>query len=140
MQAFNLRVCAGCSILALVVLSWLPTQDMVRTGLLSGSQEHFLAYMISGLLVAAAVPRYRFVHVAIFYFLLAAILELGENFAPGRDAEAFTALVSMSGAVAGEIVARIVTGVWREKYGFPPRLIDTLPGSTPPPAQSELPS
>jgi hypothetical protein len=67
MQAFNIRVCAGCSILALIVLSWLPAQDMMRTGLLSGSQEHFLAYMISGLLVAAAMPCYRFVHVAIFY-------------------------------------------------------------------------
>ena len=71
---------------------------MARTGVLSGSQEHFLAYMISGLLVAAAMPRYRFVHVACFYVLLAAILELGQNFAPGRDAEAFTVLVSMSGA------------------------------------------
>ena len=29
----------------------------------------------------------------------------------------------MSGAVVGEIIARIVTGVWREKYGFPPVLI-----------------
>jgi VanZ family protein len=91
---------------------------MVRTGILSGSQEHFLAYMISGLLVAAAMPRYRFVHVACFYVFLAALLELGQNFAPGRDAEALTALVSMSGAVVGEIVARVVTGVWREKYGW----------------------
>jgi hypothetical protein len=43
----------------------------------------------------------------------------------GRDAEAFTAFVSMSGAVVGEIIARLVTGVWREKYGFPPPLIST---------------
>jgi hypothetical protein len=69
----------------------------VRTGILSGSQEHFLAYMISGLLMAAAVPRYRFVQVAYFYVLLAAVLELGQSFAPGRDAEAHTAFVSMSG-------------------------------------------
>ena len=125
MQAFNLRVCAGCSILALVVLSWLPAQGMVRTGLLSGSQEHFLAYMTSGLLVAASMPRYRFVHVACFYVLLAVVLEFGQNFAPGRDAQAFTAFISMSGAVVGEIIARLVTGVWREKYGFPPLLIST---------------
>jgi hypothetical protein len=125
MQALALRVCARCSILALVVLSWLPAPDLVRTGVLSGSQEHFLAYMISGLLVASAMPRYRFVHVACFYVLLAVILEFGQNFAPGRDAEAFTAFVSMSGAVVGEIIARLVTGVWREKYGFPPPLIST---------------
>ena len=127
MRSLLLRVCAGCSILALTVLSWLPAHDMVRTGILSGSQEHFLAYMISGLLVAAAMPRYRFVHVACFYVFLATLLELGQNFAPGREAEALTALVSMSGAVVGEIVARIVTGVWREKYGFPPPLTSNVP-------------
>ena len=140
MHALFLRLSAGCSILALAVLSWLPAQDMVRTGVLSGSQEHFLAYTISGLLVAAAVPRYRFVHVACFYVMLAAILELGQNFAPGRDAEAFTALVSMSGAVVGEIIARIVTGVWREKYGFPPPLTAPIADTTSPPCQNVSPS
>ena len=30
-----------------------------------------------------------------------------------------TAVVSMAGAVMGEIVARLATGVWRKKYGFP---------------------
>lgn len=104
--------------------------------MLSGSEEHFLAYMISGLLVAAAMPRYRFVHVACFYALLAVVLELGQNFAPGRDAQTFTAFVSMSGAVVGEIIARLVTGVWREKYGFPPPLIATVQAPTSPPCQS----
>lgn len=123
MSQVFLRSAAMCSLVALPVLSWLPSQDMLRTGVLSGSQEHFLAYMISALLVAAAMPRYRFVHVACFYVILATVLELGQNFAPGRDAEAFTALVSMWGAVSGEIVARLVTGVWLERYGFPPPLI-----------------
>ena len=140
MRFLLLRVCAGGSIFALTALSWLPAQEMVRTGILPGSQEHFLAYMISGLLVASAIPRYRFVHVALFYVSLATILELGQNFVPGRDAQAFTALVSMSGAVVGEIVARIVTGVWREKYGFPPPLTATMPGTTSPSCQSISPS
>lgn len=122
MNQMFLRSAAVCSLVALPLLSWLPSQDMLRTGVLSGSQEHFLAYMLSALLVAAAMPRYRFVHVACFYALLATVLELGQNFAPGRDAEVFTALVSMWGAVSGEIVARLITGVWREKYGFPPPL------------------
>ena len=138
MQALSLRVCAGCSILALVVLSWLPAADIVRTGILSGSQEHFLAYMTSSLLVAAAMPRYRFVQVACFYVVLAAVLELGQNFAPGRDPEAFTAFISMSGAVAGEILARIITGVWREKYGFPPPLIRCRPRTLAVPNVSRL--
>jgi hypothetical protein len=140
MQALSLRVCAGCSILALVVLSWLPAADMVRTGFLSGSHEHFLAYTISALLVASAMPRYRFVQVACFYVLLAAILEFGQNFVPGRDAETFTAFISMSGAVVGEIIARLVTGVWRERYGFPPRLIRKPASATAPACLSVSPS
>lgn len=122
MPALGLRVCAGCSVFALVVLSWLPGQDLLRSAVLSHSEEHFAAYMISAFLVAMAVPRYRFVYVACFYLLLAAILEMGQNFAPGRDAEALTALISTSGAVAGEIIARLSTGSWRERYGFPPAI------------------
>lgn len=130
MNALSFQVCAGCSILALAVLSWLPAQDMVRTGILSGSQEHFLAYMLSGLLVPVAMPRYRFVRVACFYALLATVLELGQNFAPGRDAQVFTVLVSMSGAVIGEIIARLVTGVWGERFVFPPPLIAPVESAT----------
>ena len=115
MQISVLRVCAGCSVLALAVLSWLPGQDMVRTGVLLPNQEHFLAYMLSGLLVASAMPRYRFVHVACFYVLLAVVLEFGQNFVPGRHPEAVTAFVSMCGANVGEIVARLISGSWRER-------------------------
>ncbi len=51
------------------------------------------------------MPRYRFAHIACFYALLAGILEVGQNLSPGRDVETFTAFVSMSGAVVGEIIA-----------------------------------
>ena len=128
MRALILRGGAAASVVVLAVLSWLPGQDMVRSGILSPSEEHFFAYLISGALVAAAVPRYRFLHVACFYALLAVVLELGQNIAPGRNAEAFTALVSMSGAVAGEIVARLATGAWRDRYGFP-RLLTGPPSA-----------
>ena len=91
---------------------------MVRTGVLLPSAEHFLAYMLSGMLVAGAMPRYRFIHVACFYILLAAMLELGQNFVPGRDPEAFTALVSVCGAIVGEIVARLISGSWRDRFAL----------------------
>ena len=106
-----LHLSARCTFLA-------SGSDMVRTGVLLPSEEHFLAYMLSGLLVAAAMPRYRFVHVACFYVLLAAMLELGQNFVPGRDPEAFTAFVSMCGAMVGEVVARLISGSWRERFGL----------------------
>ena len=140
MQVSVLRVGAGCSIFALAVLSWLPGQHLVRTGVLLPSEEHFLAYMLSGLLVATAMPRYRFVHVACFYVLLAGVLELGQNFIPGRDPEILTAFVSMWGAIVGEIVARLISGSWRERYGFPALLIARAPGPTSPPCQSVSPS
>lgn len=114
---------------------------MVRTGVLSPSEEHFLAYMISGLLVAAAMPRYRFVHVACFYVLLAGVLELGQNFVPGRDPEAFSAFVSMCGAIVGEAVARrpIIGSLW-ERLGLPALLIAPEPRTTSPPYPSVSPS
>jgi hypothetical protein len=140
MRVSPLRVCAGCSILALVVLSWLPGQAMVRTGVLSPSDEHFLAYMISGLLVAAALPRFRFVHVACFYVLLAGVLELGQNFVPGRDAETFAALVSMWGAIVGEVIARLISGSWRERLGLPALLLAPAPETTSRPCASVSPS
>ena len=130
MRVSLLRVCAGCSIFALGVLSWLPGQDMVRTGVLSPSEEHFLAYMISGLLVAAALPRYRLVHVACFYVLLAGVLELGQNFVPERNPEAFAAFVSVCGAIVGEVVARLLSGSWRERLGLPANLIVPAPETT----------
>lgn len=78
-----------------------------------------MAYMASALLLAMAVPRYRFVNVACFYALVAGVLEAGQMYSPGRHPEVGTAVVSMGGAVMGEIVARLATGVWRKKYGFP---------------------
>lgn len=103
---------------------------MVRTGALSPSEEHFVAYMISGLLVAAALPRYRLVHVACFYVLLASVLELGQNFVPGRDPEVFAAFVSMWGAIVGEVVARLISGSWRERLRLPAIFIAPAPETT----------
>jgi VanZ family protein len=113
---------------------------MMRTGVLSPSEEHFLAYMLSGLLVAAAMPRYRFVRVACFYVLLAGVLELGQNFIPGRDPEALAAFVSMCGAIVGEVVARLISGSWRERLGLPALLIAPARCTTSPPCPSVSPS
>ena len=99
---------------------------------------HFLAYMASALLLAMAVPRYRFVHVAFFYALVAGVLEAGQMYSPGRHPEVVTAVVSMAGAVMGEIVARLATGVWRKKYGFPGSFVSarlpSIPSEAPQPA------
>ena len=51
------RIGAWLSVLALAVLSWTPGQYMVRTDVLTGHEEHFLAYLIAGAIIAAAHPR-----------------------------------------------------------------------------------
>jgi hypothetical protein len=125
MHPIVLRCAACASLVALPILSWLPAEDMVRTGILSPIQEHFLAYMASAVLLAMAVPRYRFIQVACFYALVAGVLEAGQMYSPGRNPEVVTAVASMAGAVMGEIIARLATGVWRKKYGFPDSIIAT---------------
>ena len=119
MHQFLLRSAACASLVSLPILSWLPAEDLVRSGILTPAQEHFLAYMASALLLGMAVPRYRFVQVVCFYALFAGVLEMGQMYFPGRHPEIVTAAVSMAGAVTGEIAARLATGVWRKKYGFP---------------------
>ena len=50
------RIGAWLCVLVLAVLSWTPGEYMVRTDVLTGREEHFLAYLISGAIIAAA-PR-----------------------------------------------------------------------------------
>ena len=49
----SLRVVTWCCVLGLAVLSLLPAQDMVRTGL-PGRVEHFIAYAGSAPIAMAA--------------------------------------------------------------------------------------
>ena len=69
-----LWLCARGSIAALALLSWMPGEYMVRTGVLSGREEHFLAYMISAVVVFYPRPRLSPASLALFYVLLAECL------------------------------------------------------------------
>ena len=112
-----LRVGAACSVVALIALSWLPGEDMIRTSLLSVYAEHALAYWISGLLVALALPR-KVPHVAAFYVFLACVLELGQAFIPGRNPEVISGFVSVCGALAGMACAALLGGSAHRKATF----------------------
>ena len=96
-----LTACAACCIVVLVVLSWIPGLYMVRTQVLSGPEEHFLAYALSGIIVAAARRSSGPFHVAAFLVLLAAVLELGQHFVPGRNPAIADFAASAFGAIAG---------------------------------------
>jgi VanZ family protein len=78
------RVLAAWScIVALVVLSLLPKQHMLRTGF-GGHIEHILAYLGTAFVVAFAYGHTRRLHIVGGLIAYAGMLELLQNFSPGR--------------------------------------------------------
>ena len=78
------RVLAAWScIVALVVLSLLPKQHMLRTGF-GGHIEHILAYLGTAFVVASAYCRTRRLHIVGGLVAYAGTLEVLQNFSPGR--------------------------------------------------------
>ncbi len=74
---------------------------MVRTGVLSGHEEHFLAYLISGFVVAAASHRSHYAKLAGALCSYAALLELGQYAVPGRHPAFEDFSASSLGALIG---------------------------------------
>src|SRR6478609_12170519 len=68
------RFVAWFSIAVLGVASWLPAEEMIRTGA-DGRLEHAAAYLISGLAVFTAYPRRLKWLIAILMMCYAGILE-----------------------------------------------------------------
>lgn len=101
-------LCARGSIAALALLSWMPGEHMIRTGVLSGREEHFLAYVISAVVVFAPRPRLDPASLAIFYVLLAGALEIGQNFLPGRHPAAADFIASSAGAICGIVTLMLM--------------------------------
>jgi len=78
------RVLAAWScIVALGVLSLLPKQHMLRTGF-GGHFEHILAYLGSAFVVASAYGLKRRLYIVGGLIAFAGMLELLQNFSPGR--------------------------------------------------------
>jgi VanZ family protein len=81
-----LRIIAWLSVLGLVLASWTPGEDMIRTGV-NGSLEHVAAYLISTLLFLLAYPRLSPWLVGGAYAICAGVLELGQLYVPGRHSQ-----------------------------------------------------
>jgi VanZ family protein len=118
----------GCVIL-LAVLSWLPAEDTIRTGI-NGRIEHFIAYMGTMLFVGAAYAlRLGSIRIAAMLIAYAGILELGQNFSPGRHSSVLDFSASSSGVIAGAIAFKFGyallrdTAIGRElrRANLPPR-------------------
>jgi VanZ family protein len=97
---------AAC-IVAITVLSLLPGNWQERSGL-PGPVEHFIAYSGTGLIFAAAFPRGKLLWAALGLAAYSGLMELMQNFAPGRDPAFRDFLVSGAGALFGAWVGALI--------------------------------
>jgi VanZ family protein len=100
-----LKVATWSCVALLALLSLLPAEDIVRTGL-RGQFEHFIAYAGAGTIAALAYSRTAAWRLAAMFAAYAALLEIGQNFAPGRHPALIDAAASALGAAAGILLAR----------------------------------
>ena len=108
-----LRVFALLLIVVLAVLSWLPAQSIVRTGMV-GQLEHLIAYAGTTVVVALAFHRRLPLRAQCgLLILLAGILEVGQLYAPGRQASvvdfAFSVAGTLLGGMGSALALRIFT-------------------------------
>src|ERR1700730_7429742 len=95
------RVLTWCCVILLAVLSLLPAQQMVRTGL-PGRFEHFVAYAGSAAVAMAGYGASRgSMQIIGGLWVYAAILEYLQRFSPGRHPSLFDFAASAFGALCG---------------------------------------
>jgi VanZ family protein len=123
------RLGAWTCVILLAVLSWLPAEDMIRSGV-DGRIEHFIAYMGTMIFVGAAYAlRLGSLRTAAMLIGYAGILELGQNFSTGRHSSVLDFAASSSGVIAGAIAFQLGyallrhTAIGRElrRADLPPR-------------------
>lgn len=109
-QRFDLRwlgLAAVVGVAALVVLSWIPGDLRPQTG---GGRtlEHAFAYFVVAGVLAVTCPPPRGLLAACGLVLLAAVLEIGQLWIPGRDATLSDFLASAAGALLGAVLTTVV--------------------------------
>ena len=104
----SLRVVTWCCVLVLGVLSLLPAQEMVRTGL-PGRVEHIIAYAGSAAIAMAGYGASRSVAQIIGgFWVYAGVLEYLQHFSPGRHPAIGDFAASALGAVCGGLVIAVI--------------------------------
>ena len=79
-----LRVLTWCCVVLLAVLSLLPAQEMVRTGL-PGGLEHFVPYAgAAGVAAARYRARRGVMQIIGGFWMYAGVVEYLQHFSPGR--------------------------------------------------------
>ena len=106
----SLRVVTWCCVLVLGVLSLLPAQEMVRTGL-PGRVEHIIAYAGSSAIAMAGYGASRGVAQIIGgFWVYAGVLEYLQHFSPGRHPSIADFVASALGALCGGLAIALF---WR---------------------------
>lgn len=102
--AVALQLAFVMCIAILVVLSWLPGDEVVRTGA-NGRVEHAVAYFGTAIIMALAYRERLGLRVQVLLLvMLAGTLEAGQLFAPGRTPAILDFMASSAGAAAGALV------------------------------------
>src|SRR5690349_16432954 len=114
----SFRILTWCCVILLAVLSLLPAQDMVRTGI-PGELEHFVAYAGSTTIAMAGYEQRRgTVRIIGSFWLYAGVMEYLQHFSPGRHPSIADFAASALGALFGGLTsALLVRFLWRGIIG-----------------------
>src|SRR5215469_5696018 len=115
-----IRVISWCSVVLLAVLSLVPAQDMVRTGM-PGGVEHFVAYAGSASITVAGYGRQAAVRIIGLFWIYAGVLEYLQHFSPGRH-PSIADFAASGGGVSSEGLLRRYSGRSCAKRRFGGRL------------------
>jgi VanZ family protein len=108
-----LRILTWCCIILLAVLSLLPAQDMVRTGM-PGEFEHFAAYAGSASVAITGYGCRGAVRIIGLFWVYAGVLEYLQHFSPGRHPSIVDFAASALGAFFGGLAAALlVHSLWK---------------------------
>ena len=112
----SLRFLTWGSVILLAILSLLPDQQMMRTGL-PGRVEHFVAYAGSAAIAVAGYGATRGgMQIIGGFWVYAAILEYLQHFSPGRHPAIGDFAASALGALCGGLVIALL---WRRVSLWP---------------------
>jgi VanZ family protein len=113
----SFRILTWCCVILLAVLSLLPAQDMVRTGI-PGKLEHFMAYAGSATIAIAGYGRRRgTARIIGLFWIYGGVLEYLQHFSPGRHPSIVDFAASALGAFFGGLAAAfLVRRLWKGAY------------------------
>jgi VanZ family protein len=112
----SLRVLTWCCVILLAILSLLPDQQMMRTGL-PGRVEHFVAYAGSAAIAVAGYGATRGgMQIVGGFWLYAGILEYLQHFSPGRHPAIGDFAASALGELCGGLLIALL---WRRGSFWP---------------------